>query len=434
MSSNGGLELYRDEISALFCLGHTPHDIRKILARHRIRATNHAVQRCIQSWGVDQSVTVHDEEWNLVQRLVDKHLRSGRHRKTVKRAPRLPSIVRTSDGPNHVWLLVPYRGLERFGIQVKFPSPLRALNPSSMNVTERLTGIHLGQKISVAIDDYSNEDLWVEVGVDASSGNSVCRQYLDYVSGRLFQPQVLQTDFWGFSEETEHVADAHYLLRRAGPGREYMFLENIQPPSLEDCLRTGSADDRMQVWHNKFTKSYARFWIRYFSHLEDKGLFNVESELDKVALLAVYLPMIQHGVQSYVGTKSSTEIRQPIGASPRKLPESCKISSRLYAWDKRGAKDHQLQVDHILLEDLRRDFVPRNEDEYLPSDTLKWCQTKLQDLGFHPTDPPSRTTDEGKNTFSKPYQDIYLRLRQLVHEHDRAGESPRLSLYTKKIL
>lgn len=144
MSSNGGLELYRDEISALFCLGHTPHDIRKILARHRIRTTHHAVQRSIQSWGVDQSVMVHDEEWNLVQRLVDKHLRSGRHRKTVKRAPGPSSTVRISDGPNHVWVLVPYRGLERFGIQVKFPFPTRAPDGSSMKVIERLTHIHLG--------------------------------------------------------------------------------------------------------------------------------------------------------------------------------------------------------------------------------------------------------------------------------------------------
>ena len=62
-------------------------------------------------------------------------------------------------------------------------------------------------------------------------------------------------------------------------------------------------------------------------------------------------------------------------------------------------------------------------DAYLPSDTLIWCQTFLDLIQF------SSSRNQGDRT--KPFLEIYIRLKNAILIHNQSGESPELSLLQK---
>lgn len=105
------------------------------------------------------------------------------------------------------------------------------------------------------------------------------------------------------------------------------------------------------------------------------------------------------------------------------------------------AANYGLPVDHNLLERLRHEtvhwgmsrcdvflaqpliFVFVDVDEYLPPETLTWCQRKLQGWGF---DLENVDMDEYFPDGTRAHCRAYLRLRDTVRDHLRSGEPPRL--------
>lgn len=62
--------------------------------------------------------------------------------------------------------------------------------------------------------------------------------------------------------------------------------------------------------------------------------------------------------------------------------------------------------------------------EYLPAETLEWCQGILLGLGFDPEKPPPVRPDEAE----APFRTIYLGLRERVITHMRSDTKPDLTL------
>lgn len=61
-------------------------------------------------------------------------------------------------------------------------------------------------------------------------------------------------------------------------------------------------------------------------------------------------------------------------------------------------------------------------DEYLPEQTLNWCQMKLHELGY-----PSLKIEDVFPDGSRHHCSAYLELRECLKEHIASGEAPQLT-------
>jgi hypothetical protein len=61
-------------------------------------------------------------------------------------------------------------------------------------------------------------------------------------------------------------------------------------------------------------------------------------------------------------------------------------------------------------------------DEYLPEQTLNWCQMKLHELGY-----PSLQLEDAFPDGSRHHCNAYLELRECLKEHIASGEAPQLT-------
>ncbi|KAJ5718529.1 hypothetical protein N7488_004175 [Penicillium malachiteum] len=407
MSPVLNFDVYREEISALSFSGHSPQTIRKIFAKHKYSATESAIQRRLYQWGVrqlpDSRSVLQDEAWKTrIRNLVTSRLRSdtGRRKDRLQKQKSDESNPAVP-GPNFVWHLGTFRALERFGIQ-----------------------------IYGSVDSYSQYALWLEIGASACSGTSVRYQYLDKVAHVCHQPRVIQTDL---SSETRPVVRAHYALREAGPDISYTY--GMPPLLIEDCLwyNGGGADNRqMQSWWEQLFKSRLSFWNQCFTSLEDEDLFT-GSEQDKITLLAIFMPMIQSELKAYMKKwnehKSRKHFKKAADVNEQPSVKYLQPHTKTDARSGAPVRDYALPVDPILLEELQRNNTTWKQGEYLPSATLAWCHAKLDLLGFNPLNPPPRSSEDERT--GKPYRDIYLSFRQIVHHHHRMGERPKLALCVK---
>lgn len=143
---------------------------------------------------------------------------------------------------------------------------------------------------------------------------------------------------------------------------------------------------------------------------------------DQIALYAVYMPILRTQVSSYVRTWNQHIIR--------KQPERpYVISGRPYMnyFHPEHTVNHGLLVHEETLQQLRDSVQGWDMAEYLPAETLEWCQEILLGLGFDPEKPPSVRPDEAE----APFRTIYLGLRERAIIHMQSGAKPSLRLSEK---
>jgi hypothetical protein len=195
-------------------------------------------------------------------------------------------------GPNYIWSLDGHLKLAPFGIE-----------------------------IYAAIDAYSRYVLWVYVGVSACTAVSVLRQYLDTVQDYGIQPLILRSDRGG---ETLLMAEAHYQLRQAASSGELAFA---------DCYYygTSTSNQRIESWWGQMSKSQLFGWRvclpsfvaasiadplqTHFKNLQGQGLYSADRLADKIALLAIYVPIIRSEVANFARLWNAHKIRRQKGSS-----------------------------------------------------------------------------------------------------------------------
>jgi hypothetical protein len=94
------------------------------------------------------------------------------------------------------------------------------------------------------------------------------------------------------------------------------------------------------------------------------------------------------------------------------------------------AKDFKKGIDPVILSGLHEGVVGDwDADEYLPTNTLQWSHTQIQQLPFpfDPLRPPPR------DDFDYPYLTVYLWLRQRTTDHIDSGRSPVLAVSERPI-
>jgi hypothetical protein len=89
----------------------------------------------------------------------------------------------------------------------------------------------------------------------------------------------------------------------------------------------------------------------------------------------------------------------------------------------KGVENFGLAADVPALQLLQQNHVDYDTEQYLPPDTLQWCEAQLQQLGFDPRKPPPRMPGD-----LQPFRSVYLALRERAWHHERSGAEPKLAI------
>ncbi|CAG8199981.1 unnamed protein product [Penicillium salamii] len=309
------------------------------------------------------------------------------------------------------------------------PPPPKIL--AGPNLTWHVNGYtklaNFGFRIHAEIDSFSRFVLWINVGVDAHTATGVLKHHLESVTAKARQPRTLRSDL---ESEVPLLADAHFTLRRATE-------PNVQ---RDQCCAPGRANDthRIESWWAQLAKSVVTLYhVRpecicipklgptntqtqnYFRQLHSEGLFSSTVVPEQVALFAIYMPILRSHIQSYVQTWNMHNIRKQAN-HPERAPGKPFMN---FHHPPKGVENFGLPVDTPTVQAMQQTHTAYDTDEYLPPDTMRWCEAQLQDLGFDPLAPPARLPGD-----LQPFRSVYLALRERAWRHDRLGAEPKLAL------
>jgi hypothetical protein len=142
---------------------------------------------------------------------------------------------------------------------------------------------------------------------------------------------------------------------------------------------------------------------------------------DQIALLAIYMPLLQEGLPRFVRTWNTHPIRNQSSRS-NAVPGK---PFMLYHAPGPGVQDHGHPVDQERLRAMK-DVQSTDWDmnAYLPIETYSFCQDFFTSIDFHP---PTASALEGFDIFN-PCFDVYLQLRSALQAHIDTQREPVLSL------
>jgi hypothetical protein len=302
-----------------------------------------------------------------VRRRLSQHIR-------VKRKLRVP-------GPNFMWSIDAHDKLKRFGFE-----------------------------IYAGIDSYARFITWCYCGVSAHTQFGVFAQYIRVVEEHGCFPHLLRSDR---GVETAMMADAHLALHR-----------KLDPnTSFSGVYRYGTSkmNQRIESWWQQMSKSALRRWREYFQELEADGLWDEDSLSSRIALLAVYIPILRRILHRFVEQWNHHRIRRQKNR-PHVVPGQPYV---LYYYPE-VAQNFQQVISPDHLADFKADIGGFDIDEYLPRDTLAWCTTKLQSWGHGNVG----GEDVHPRTGQRVHKDAYLRLRNAIDQQVQNGNGEGLSLCT----
>ncbi|KAJ6168622.1 hypothetical protein N7497_001465 [Penicillium chrysogenum] len=290
------------------------------------------------------------------------------------------------------------------------PPPPKIL--AGPNLTWHVNGYsklaNFGFRIHAELDAYSRYVLWIHVGVDAHASVGVLKNHLDTVASKNRQPRTLRSDL---ESEVPLLADAHFALRR------------VTEPDVqrEQCCAPGRATDthRIESWWAQLAKSVVTLYHNYFRELHNQGLFSSTVIPEQVALLAIYMPTLRSHIKSYVQTWNMHNIRKQAD-HPERAPGKPYMN---YHHPPKGVENFGLPADVPMLQSMQQNHADYDTEQYLPPDTLHWCEMQLQQLGFDPHKPPARLPGD-----LQPFRSVYLALRERAWHHERSGAEPKLAV------
>lgn len=131
------------------------------------------------------------------------------------------------------------------------------------------------------------------------------------------------------------------------------------------------------------------------------------------------MPTLRNHIKSYVQTWNIHNIRKQAN-HPERAPGKPYMN---YHHPPKGVENFGLPADTSTLQAMQQNYTEHDTDEYLPPDTLRWCEAQLQELGFDPHKPPPRSPGD-----LQPFRSVYLALRERAWRHDRLGAEPKLAL------
>jgi hypothetical protein len=270
-----------------------------------------------------------------------------------------------------------------------------------------------GIQIYAAIDAYSRYVIWYYVGISARSAVSVLGQYLSTLSSTGVLPRKLRTDR---GAETLMAADSHFSLSQA-----------VRPPidgtplSFRDTFRFGTSKQNsfIERWWRQQSFGVMLQWRDCFREYTRLNEYESDWRSDRIAFLAIYMPILRKALDGFVHTWQHHQIRkQP--KRPYLVSGKGAIPYLLYHYPERyGGQESGFPLPAELpeLNEMHEDLFGLDLDEYLPEQTLQWCGDTLQELGYDRIVDGSATTENG----SRVYRLAYLALRDATRDHIQHG-------------
>ncbi|KAN0076641.1 hypothetical protein V8E54_006783 [Elaphomyces granulatus] len=167
---------------------------------------------------------------------------------------------------------------------------------------------------------------------------------------------------------------------------------------FKDCFcywfGTSVANQRIESWWGQLSKSVLYQWRDYFQELRNDELFAKDNLWDRIAVLAIYIPILREEIHRYARTWNIHQIRKQNDCS------DCVTGKPFMLY-------------HYPKEDV---------DEYLPPTTKAFCIEKLKELTYSRI----KQADSQPDT-SRTHRLAYLQLRRILEDHIRLGSHPRLS-------
>ncbi|KAE9972207.1 hypothetical protein EG328_005132 [Venturia inaequalis] len=282
-------------------------------------------------------------------------------------------------GPNWLWSIDSYDKLKPYGIQ-----------------------------IYACIDAYSRYIIWIYVGISNSSAVSTFGQFINALKAIRRGPAWIRSDKGG---ETTLLAQAHYELLQA------------HDPNLrfQDTYIFGTSvkNQRIEAWWMQFTKGHIFRWRKFFGFMAHTHQYDHDQIVDRIALLALYIPILREEIASFVQVWNNHYIRRQKNR-PNMVPGRPFV---LYNIPPTGTQNYAVNLDPERMATFSALAEEYNLDEFLPRDVYNLCTQHLQSEGYFLVERPPLNTLEDR---SNPYIRHYLSLRAMLRQHYESGQEPQL--------
>lgn len=143
----------------------------------------------------------------------------------------------------------------------------------------------------------------IYVGISGRTAVSVLAQYIKTLRHGGVMPLILRTDRGG---ETPLVADAHYQIRNSKRA------EGEDPITFLSAFRFGTSkqNSRIETWWEQNGRCTMSRWRGHFKGLVSDGEYLADSLADRIAFLAIYMPIVRHDVATFVNLWNTHKIRK----------------------------------------------------------------------------------------------------------------------------
>ncbi|KAI8957879.1 hypothetical protein F5Y11DRAFT_338003 [Daldinia sp. FL1419] len=269
-------------------------------------------------------------------------------------------------------------------------------------------GIH----IYGAIDGYSRFLVWYQVSYAGSTAISTLKQYLRAVRKLGYTPRTCRADR---GKELPLLSAAHWTLVRA-------FYENYDGSVVEfgDCFYYGRSMDntRIEFWWGQLQRSCLNRWRSLFHRMEAERTWIFGDLACQIALLAVYVPIIENEIKIFVKLWNNHDVRTQRNRANalRGRPWDNFFTPNTDFVSQWGAP-----VDVAILAEIEAAMENDDIDRFLPDNTLQWCEEKLRDIGL------DRTKEDNRQW---PFVEAYNKLRTEIQAELENGNPAGLYLLT----
>ena len=173
-------------------------------------------------------------------------------------------------GPNYIWSIDGHCKLEQWGFE-----------------------------IYGCIDAYSRFIVFAHCGYTARTAYSTMVLYLNAVRNYSLSPMIIRSDK---GVETLMLANLHHTIA----------LQDWPDLPFESCYcyGTSTSNQRIESWWAQWTRTKGHAWGDYFRELQRQNLWTHDSIIDRVALLAVFMPILQDELKEFVDTWNFHKIRK----------------------------------------------------------------------------------------------------------------------------
>jgi hypothetical protein len=163
-------------------------------------------------------------------------------------------------------------------------------------------------------------------------------------------------------------------------------------------------------------------WLIFFDTLKEEGHYKKDEISDRIAFLAVYMPLVRRDCYEFMEHWNTHRVRTQ---SNRPHTTSGKPWA-LYEHPEAPAVQCGSIPSADLVDKLAEDLKDYDLDEYLPPVTLAWCYWKMREQGFNP-ETMTQMDESTSGTGVKDYGQAYIKLRHQVYLYISLNELPLLT-------